>query len=153
MALYVKFAQQERPKTVRQFIRKYYSNHVDPYLAKGHDTYFDPECKRIHCTRMYRSFDDLLDLVNTYYPSIKPLKLMHYLLTTKIPLQGINRFAKPHLGTCNGMGRIRFIPYNQHSLDGFKTRMPNSKYTWEELLTPLGITNHAEFEAYIQNQK
>lgn len=153
MALYVRFAQQERPRTVREFLRKYYNNQVDPYLAKGHDTYFDPECRRVHCTRMYRSFDDLLDLVNTYYPSIKPLKLMHYLLTTKIPLRGENKFAKPHLGTCNGMGRIRFIPYNQSNYDHIDHRMPNSRFTWKELLEPLGITNKDEFEAYIKNQK
>ena len=95
MELYVKFAEEGRPRTIRAFLKQFYSNRVDPYLAIGHNTYYDRECLRLHCSRSYRSFDDLYDLVKTYYPSIRKKKMIHYLLTVKIPTQ--NGRSVPHL--------------------------------------------------------
>lgn len=157
MALYVKFVEKEgRPRTIRGFIKKYYSYRLEYSCARGYDTYHDPECTRLHCSRLYRSFDDLWTLVNTYYRPIPPAKMMHYLLTTKIPLSPMNgqeRFAKPHLGICSGMGRIRFIPYSSSAFNHIDRKMQHSKFTWRELLTPLGINDRNQFEKYIKNNK
>jgi len=152
MALYVKFAQEKRPRTIRGFIKQFYTSGVDPYFARGHNTYFDPGCTDLHCSRAYRSFDDLWELVNTYYRPIPPAKMMHYLLTTKIPLQG-DKIAEVHLGTCSGMRRIRFIPYHSAAFEGIDRQMEFSQFTWRELLAPLGVTNYAEFNEYIKNKK
>lgn len=156
MSLYVKFAKEKRPRTVKQFLIEYYSLRKDPYLAYGGDTYSNIECTIHHCGRSYRSFDDLLDLVNTYYPSIKPKKLMHYLLTVKIKSSDkAEGFYWPHLATCSGMGRIRYIPYYQKWYDQnqINLRMGNSRYTWKELLAMLGITNEKEFFEYIETNR
>jgi len=79
--------------------------------------------------------------------------MMHYLLTTKIPLQGKDRFALPHLAVCGGMRRIRFIPYHTSAYEYIDRVMADSKYTWRQLLTPLGINNIQEFNEYIKNSK
>lgn len=148
MALYVKFAQEQRPNSVKGFLKKFYTRDVDVSIAKGQYTFFDPECTKVHDKHQYRSFDDLLELVQTYYPKVTPVKLMHYLLTTKIALQGKDRFAKPHLGKCNDMGKIRFIPYMTDSYSNLDVKMPESKYTWNELMRPLGIKTEHDFVKY-----
>jgi len=152
--LYVKFAQEKRPRTVKMFLKQFYTNRVDPYIAIGHTTYHDHECTRRHCSLSYRSFDDLYDMVRTYYPSIRKKKMIHYLLTTNIPI-GDGRRSKPHLGICGGMGRIRFIPYREMNVDHnhLNRRMPNSTHTWMELLNLLGIKNSKELEEYVENNK
>lgn len=152
MALYVKFAIDKRPRTVRDFIRKFYTGYVTLYYAKGHATFYDAGCVNVHCHRDYRSFDDLLELVQTYYPSIKPVKLMHYLLTTKIPLTKDSN-SYPNLGTCSGMGKIRFIPYNSPAFSDIDRVMPNSKFTWRQLITPLGIKDEKDFKEYYTNRQ
>ena len=151
MKLYVKFAEEKKPKTVSEFLKLFYSRRIDSFYASGCYTYYDKECKEIQDTHNWRSFDDLLDLIQTYYPSIKPVKLMHYLLVLKIQLPN-GEFSKPHLGTCGGMGKIRYIPYidlNKNERD-LSTKMGKSKYTWSELLTPLGIVNREDILAYIK---
>lgn len=156
MALYVKFAQEKRPRTVKLFLKQFYSGRKDPYIAYAGRTYTDSECRNLHCDRSYRSFDDLLNMINTYYPSITAKKLMHHLLTIKIPVQGKpDEFYTYHLATCSGMGRIRYIPYYQKFWDPnqIDRRMPNSRYTWSELLAKLGITNEKEFHEYIEKHR
>lgn len=154
MALYVKFAQEKKPRTVREFLKKYYSIRVDPYVAYGGPTFKNPECTVLHCSLSYRSFDDLLTLVNTYYPSIKPKKLMHYLLTIKFVLQG-GAVAQPNIGVCGTMGRIRFLPYKDLHYDQSQIDrvMPNSQWTWKQLFAMIGINDEAEFRAYIKNNR
>lgn len=154
MYLYVKFAQEKKPRTVREFLKKFY--HLsDGWCLKGYTTYSDSECKRSQSSHSYRSFDDLLILVKTYYPSITDKKLIHYLLTTDFKLSE-NIKAYPHLGVCSGMGKIRFIPYKElnvsYDLD-IRKRMLNSKNTWNELLKLIGIKNEYQFKEYIKNRK
>jgi hypothetical protein len=148
MALYVKFAQEQRPNSVKGFLKKFYTREVTVDTARGHYTYLDPECKQVQDRHQYRSFDDLLELVQTYYPKVTPVKLMHYLLTTKIALQGKDRVARPHLGKCSDMGKIRFIPYMMDSYSEISTKMSKSKYTWSELMRPLGIKTEHDFVKY-----
>lgn len=151
MAIYVKFAEIKKPKTVLEFLKLFYSRQIDNTQARGHYTYSDKECTIIQDQNYWRSFDDLLELVQTYYSSIIPVKLMHYLLVLKIKLTN-GRFTKPHLGLCNGMDRIRYIPYQEICTNGdyLKRIMIKSKYTWSELLKPLDIHSIEDIEKYIK---
>lgn len=76
---------------------------------------------------------------------------MHYLLVLKIQLTN-GEFTKPHLGTCGGMDKIRYIPYLEinNSKRELTQKMNKSKYTWSELLTPLGINSNEDFLNYIK---
>ena len=149
MAIYVKFAEKKKPMTVLKFLKLFYSRNINSYYASGHYTYYDKECKNLQDSHNWRSFDDLLELIQTYYPSIKPVKLMHYLLVLRLNLAN-GSLSKPHLGVCGEMGKIRYIPYatiNYYQVE-INLKMPESKYTWSELLIPLGITNREEFLEY-----
>lgn len=148
MAIYVKFAEEKKPRTIKEFLIKFYSYYKTSDFAKGYITYSNKECTSLQCEKTYRSFDDLLELVQTYYPSTTVQKFIKILLTVKIPKKDNNTFYKPHLGICSGMGKIRFIPYNVHDLYDYKTVMKNSKYTWEELLKPLGINDKKDLINY-----
>jgi len=152
MAIYVKFAEEKRPKSVLKFLEQFYYNRERSDYAIGYYTYYDKECKNIQNDRKWRSFDDLLELVQTYYPSISHIKLMHYLLILKIPISN-NNITKPHLGICEGMSKIRYIPYHTSSYSSINEKMRKSIYTWGQLLEPLGIFNEKDFKEYIKKNK
>jgi hypothetical protein len=153
MELYVQFAQEELPRTVASFIKKYYTKRVDPYIAIGHNTFFDPECTKLHCSKSYRSFDDLYDLVKTYYPDTTKKEMIHHLITVNIPTQNGRSF--PNLGTCNTMNRIRFIPYQKMNdrPEHLEMKMLHSENTWMELLGLIGIKSEKELQEYIKNNR
>lgn len=154
MPLYVKFAMEKRPETVRLFLKEFYSRHKDPYTAYAHNTYSDSACNELHCDKAYRSFDDLYELVKTYYSSITLKQMVNILLTTKITLQG-DVLAYPHLAVCSNMNKIRFIPYRQISCEPeyINLKMKESEWTWSELLNLVGIKNKKDLEEYIKNSK
>ena len=159
MSLYVQFAIEERPRSVRLFLKQFYSRHKDPYTAYPHNTYNDPGCRNLHCDKAYRSFDDLYELVKTYYPSITLKQMVDILLTTKLTIRGNKPDeevpAYPHLAVCCNMNKIRFIPYRQISCEPeyINLRMRESQWTWRELLNLVGIKNKKDLEEYIKNSK
>jgi len=149
MAIYVKF---EKPRTIKEFLKLFYntSSYSGNYRYAS-KTYFDIECEKLHCDKSVRSFDDLLNLVQTYYKSTTPKILMFHLLTLKINYNG--KFLKPYFGTCGGMKRIRYIPYSEYNSWGghYNVKMSESKYTWTELLLLWNIKNQKELEQFINN--
>lgn len=73
--IYVNF---EIPKTVEEFLTKFFSNSktYNDYLTNV-ETFSDPECTTIQChSGKYRSFEEVLECVNTYYDELKPKDLM-----------------------------------------------------------------------------
>jgi hypothetical protein len=155
MALYIKMKIEEKPIKIRKFLKQYYIGiKAHPYLLLGGQTYTDKECTKKHCNLHYRSFDDLLDLTSTYYPSTTPERMVHYLLTTNFVLPD-GKKAYPHIGVCSTMKRIRFIPYKDATYpeEAINRKMENSKYTWKELFAMVGITNKEEFLEYIKNNR
>lgn len=150
MAIYVEF---ERPKTIKEFLIKFYSN-VSYGTAQAATTYKDILLTQIQCNKSYRSFDDLLELIQTYYPETTPKILIYELLTIKIKNPKTNENFKPHLGVCSGMRRIRYIPYpgfNPNFQDYIDIKMYDSQYTWKELLLLLDIKNEIELKSFVEN--
>jgi hypothetical protein len=148
MAIYVRFAEQKLPDTIYEFLKQFYSRSFNPYYASGHLTYLDKECLLLQDSHNWRSFDDLLELVETYYGEIDPVRFMHFLLTVKISNDSYS--YKPHLGACGTMNKIRYIPYIYPAYEGIDKKMKSSKYTWNDLLIPLNINNFSEFHEYIK---
>ena len=153
MKIYVKF---EPPATVGEFLIKFFTV-TSPYnnvIMNGQTTYFDKECTVTQCqsSRM-RSFDDLFDIVSTYYPEILPKDLMHEILVADIRNKD-NKKLFPHLYNCGSIARIRIIYYIEFCTEPF-TIIPKykSKYSWAELLNMLGISNNAELEEYANKNR
>jgi len=151
MAIYVKF---EKPRTIKEFLIKFYTSKNFDYSESSlgaSNTYSDKECKVLQCDRRSRSFDELLEILQTYYPSTTPKICMYHLLT----VQYVNKKGKrmyPYLGTCGGMNRIKYLPYHDKTAltsAYFDTSMRESKYTWRELLKLLNIKNITELKTFI----
>lgn len=153
MAIYVKFAEEKKPKSIKEFLNNLYTKERVSYYARAVDTFTDKNCTQLQSSHMYRSFDDLLILTKTYYPSITTKKFIKILLNLKIPIPNSDKYYYPYLGSCSTMGKIRFIPYKGKFLDSYQTKMPNSKYTWEELLKPLGIKDTKTLTKYLEENE
>lgn len=157
MALYVKFAEEKKPRTIHEFLIKYYTNKTDtsPYASQVHAnyTFLDKECTKLHSGHMRRSFDDLHEIVQTYFPRATPKMVFKRLLKLNHP-----DFKELILTNCDGMMRIRISLYREgqnrpstyasaNSVGKYK-----SKYSWKDLFEMVGITNQDEFEKY-KNEK
>lgn len=83
MAIYVKI---ERQRTLKEFLTLLYSHPNNGYLTCI-ESFEDKLCtiKQCHAGK-YRSIDEMLEIVNTYYPSItfkKLAKALHSLIIEK----------------------------------------------------------------------
>jgi len=151
MKIYVNFA---KPRTAKEFLKKFYYNGNRLFL-QANATYKDKACKNFQCSKgKFRSFDDLLMLIKTYYPSYNAKKLMHLLLTINY---GYEEKFMPYFGTCSGMKRIRYIPHAQSSEDNkniisynavIQNKQYASKYSWKDLFTMLNINNNEDLDKY-----
>lgn len=83
MKIYVNF---DKPKTLREFLQKFFN--YDSRTGRGQSvkTFFDKDCTQIQCFRnKNRSVQDVLDCVSTYFPTVTLKKLLHELVTLDIP--------------------------------------------------------------------
>lgn len=148
MNLYVKFGKQE---TIEKFIEKFYSL-IGSQRRDAVETYHDEKCSNKHCDeKRYRSFDDILDLVNTYYPGTSPKDLFHILLTIKLP--DINgRILYLHMSNCSTIERIRMLYYydEKSSYQGRTFNKKKSKYSWLDLLGMLNLESIEAIQAYVK---
>lgn len=105
-------------------------SNINGTVITTNETYFDKELKKLQCNKgRLRSFDDILEIVNTYFPSITPKRLIHELLVFDPP---------KYINTIDGL--------NTNYSDCNKL---NSKYSWHELLAMLGIKNYEEYKKYV----
>lgn len=79
MAIYVNI---KRQRLVKDFITLLYSHSKNGYMTCI-ESFSDQELTKIQCVKgKYRSIDDVLEIVNTYYPSItmkRLAKILHNL--------------------------------------------------------------------------
>lgn len=143
MAIYTKFGKQ---RTIKQFITLLFSNiHIQEY--KGVETYFDPECNKVQCkSNKYRSFDDVLECVNTYYKNITPKKLMSILCKMHI---NNNYFYTMY---CGDIQKPVMLFYNNGQYNN-SIKKYNSKYSWNELYNMINIHSQADLINYRNNEK
>tara|TARA_R110000851_G_C12938072_1_gene551966 strand:- start:106 stop:639 length:534 start_codon:yes stop_codon:yes gene_type:complete len=143
--LYVKF---KRPKTIKQFLTKFYSEVLHVKYRFPIQTYFDKACTKMQCRKhTYRSIDDLFILVKTYYPSATLKKLMKILV--QLDLSTKDKQIRMIIGSCSGIDNIRiyFGPgtVNHYSLTHI--RKHSATHSWVELFKMIGVNNKEEYDA------
>lgn len=150
MAIFIK----EEPRDLEDLIMKLYINKYDTY-AKSDYTYMDKECSKYQCEAgRYRSFDDLLELAQTYFPEVTPAELMHTLLVTDIRDIKNNELYL-YMGNCSTIKRVRII-YSTSEEACYQDRNCNkydSKYSWMELLKMLGLETTKEISDYVKKYR
>lgn len=167
MKLYVKEIEDgsyEKPMSVRDFLIWYFSGN-NTFMSSSKATYKTNKCLRKQCAEnKIRSFDDLLALVTTYFPSYNEIKLIKILLTLKVDgkiflYDNTKKYVfkniklKPQLGYCSTMNKIRYILSNNSNLyfdNIVYAPKGSSKYSWLELLNMIGINNQDQLNNFIK---
>ena len=150
MAIYVKFAEESKPKTVREFLNKFFSSCKEGYI-RNVETYLDKECTVLQCKAdKYRSFDDIFELVKTYYPTVSIGTIFRILLTLKPKHDDIvyNLFMM----SCSGIKKINclYVKFKGDKVKNYKDIIQNtsydSNYTYKELFDMIGVKNQEDLD-------
>jgi len=152
--IYVKF---KPPKLISEFIKLLYNCHTDVYgpkRAKAQKTYKNPECTELQCRdNSFRSFYDLLEIINTYYPYCTAEKLFRILFKVKLYYKE-NKDQRMYfrMWHCEQMQKIRITfteegPFAQKK-DFYDSKKGKDNYNWPDLLLTLNINNKEELEEF-----
>ena len=108
----------------------------------------------------YRSFDDILLICKTYFPSVKVETVFKKLLLLNNTKSSVlNDKLNQQFGYCGNIRRIRYIGNYSLSLQYFysnviKCGQGESKYSWKDLFKMININNVEELkEFYLKNLK
>lgn len=138
--IYVQF---EKPNTVKEFLELFYQT------AEGRNrsvmTFFDEGCTETQCgSSRNRSFDDLFEIVNTYF-SVSVEELLHELLTMDA--------GYPYIFTCSDISKDVFTIGPEVYEQTFSTSGSKSKYKWKEILPLIGLNTYGDVCRYVKNNK
>lgn len=155
MAIYVKFAEESKPKTVREFLNKFFSSYKEGYI-RNVETYLDKECTVLQCeANKYRSFDDIFELVKTYYPTVKINTIFKILLTLK-PKDSSQNTYNLYMMTCGGILKINclYVKFNSDCVRNYnyiiKQPSHNSNYTYKELFNMVDVKNQEDLNNILE---
>ena len=108
----------------------------------------------------YRSFDDILLICKTYFPSVKVETVFKKLLLLNNTKSSVlNDKLNQRFGYCGDIRRIRYIGNYSTSLqyfysDAMSCSQGESKYSWKDLFKMININNVEELkEFYLKNLK
>ena len=148
--LYVDF---KKPRTIREFLQRFFGHKQlhGTWNFFSERTFFDKELKGIQCNfNRRRSFDEIHELVNTYYSNVSKKKLLHILITLDIR-NNKNQKALLNFHYCSDIKKS-VISYmcadDGWSWQHLSTRKQKCQYSWKELMLLLGIHNLSEFKKY-----
>ena len=160
MAIYVKFAEEEKPKSIKEFLTKFFSSQIE-FLFQNVTTYNNKECTSIQCAKnKHRSFDEVLELVQTYYKTATPKNVFKTLLDLVITDDQGKKYYL-YMMSCSGIQRINLLYYRGREAQA-QTKYENicnnpkltSKYDWKELFAMIDINSDQDFTKYLkENEK
>lgn len=108
----------------------------------------------------YRSFDDILLICKTYFPSVKVETVFKkLLLLNNTKSYVLNGTLRQQFGYCGDITKIRYIANYSISITSFyinalSRSQGNSKYSWKDLFKMININNIEELkEFYLKNLK
>lgn len=130
MSIYVKYG---RKKSIKEFLIEFFKSEKKPTYLIGVTTYQDSECTIQQCNdSRYRSFDDILELVNTFYKNVSAKKLINILHDLK-PVDSKNRLKKIYIFYCYDIKKsmILYTSYGNISKSDDKEKC---KYSCNELI-------------------
>lgn len=154
--IYLKF--KTPPKTIKAVLRKLFSHKVgqfQPYF-KSTITYSDPECTQIECKAdKYRSVDDIVDIVHTYFPDATEKEIFNTLIRYRVRYKGRNHRIR--LVNCNDIKRPTVFFYDNEPIVAkpFEARhLVNSRYkNWKTVCKIAGIKSKKELDKIFENAK
>lgn len=148
--IYVSF---KAPETLREFLEKFFSVEYRDDRRTAVATWTNEICTTRQCVEnKWRSVDDMMIIVNTYYPNTDVKELLHILLTLNLKTkEGRELFF--HMGTCGDIQNLRMLYYEKRPAHAFTDQKYKSQYSWPEYLAMLDIKNDKELIEYTEKHK
>lgn len=153
MKIYLKL--DKKPENIIELLYALFSYGIDTSnTVTNVITYNDEECQEIQCDcRKYRSFDDIFDIVNTYFPETPVEEVFKSMLILNIKNTDKKSNLYPWLYRCSTIKRIVFCYNYNKSEQEFSSEKYESKYNWVDLMTMIGIKNQQELKNYINDNR
>ncbi len=152
MAIYVKF---DKPDNIRDFLKLFFTVRRENDMS-GVTTYSDPECTVIQCRAgKWRSFEAVVEIVQTYFPEAHYIEIFQTLLDLKI-LNQHNETCYLYMMSCGDIRRINLVYSLDHASWSYlseKCSRFDSEMGWIELLEQIGITNKESYLKMLYGSK
>lgn len=130
MKIYVQF---EKPKTVKEFLIKFFSSDQGWNGSHAIPTFHDKECTKIQCHGgRNRSINDLYDCVKTYFSRVKLKTVLKILVQLRPNGNYFNPYYCPNI-------RRHVIAFHFYS-----SPFPSPNTRWGKLLNQAGIKRFYE---------
>jgi hypothetical protein len=145
--IYIKY----EPTDLRNLLTNFFDDNYNE--RRGVTTYHDKECTQVQCPdRKYRSYSDIYEMVQTYFPDTPTKDITHTLITLNF---GDEWF--PWMTYCDDIENCTMSYYDcLHSklwryAEDKSWKTP--KYDWVTLLSELDIHSYDDLSAYIKEHK
>lgn len=145
MAIYLKL--DKPPETIKELLINLFTYNNYYSELKGTKTYSDKECKIIQCSQgRYRSVDDIVELVNTYFPNTEDLNIFKEIFN--LAIKHNEQVFVPYLVDCNDVQRPTMSLYGNVSLHSGGKNLLKSKYNWRTIWESLGFTSEDDVKEH-----
>lgn len=146
MKIYLKLG--NKPKSIKELLLLLFS-HGEDTRRTNVETYLDEACLSVQCNRnKYRSLDEVVMIVTTYFPKASLKEIIHELLVLDFGL------AEPiyiKMTNCSTIRRIVLYYSSEYFTSGiFDINKYNSQHSWDELLFLLGLKSVNDVKAYVK---
>ena len=116
-------------------------------ISYGQATYLDAEFKYEHCRDLkLRSFNDVYDVVNTYFPGTSPAEVFKAVLLSIPKKRASDGYWSIYLTYCATMERLRIV-HSEKSMNciiGNYTTKKGHPFDWYELVKEAGFKSKEE---------
>ncbi len=137
MAIYIKG---KKPRSLRELLKNFFSCVKNSYVTNTH-TYNDEEYQSLQCgSGKFRSFENVLECAQTYFPTTDRKKLLKTLLNLKIVnLSG--QKCDLYMMSCSAIKRINmfYAPYTISCNTTKSYSKYDSEFSWKDLLKEIDI--------------
>lgn len=149
--IYTKFGKQP---TIMKFLELFFDYPLWGERLLSCETYFDRECTLIQCEQgKYRSIEELLMCVRTYYTNVSFETLMRNLCNLKITKEGKNYYFRPY--DCYDIKKTTvcmMMARQPHYFD-LSNQKQNSFYSCMDCFKMGGIHNQEDYNNNIEKLK
>lgn len=153
MKIYVNF---KIPKTVREFLKAYFSVWNGSSHVRNITTYSDKACTEVQCTASRnRSFREVCDCVQTYFPNITDKTIFRILLTLNLK-NSSGQYMYLYPSFCGDVNRPVMMYYN--SKPAYYSIINNThtgidKMSWKDIFGMFKLDSEAKVLAFIEKYK
>ena len=150
MKIYLKL--KTPPKTIAELLTKLFSFHSNFNEFFSVDTFYDENCKIKQCSAgRYRSIDDVILIVKTYFPNESETTIFNEIFNLIIIDENYNIFV-PYLVDCHDIQKPTLCFYNGAIIHTKGEQLANSKYNWKDIWELIGFKDREDVLNHFKKQ-